>query len=242
MMWWNLLCGFLVFGASFALAQSEPQTATLSVSDIETEITYDRIVVTYNAWGCEAINWSYKADWKDGFVTGPSGDITRSHINDKGYRLRDVGTNIVWFTHSYQTPNSNPGYAIDFFDQGQCAGHVYPDGLFTHKSTQMLRVWRRVPVLSLSVSPTTAKVGSQVSFTVTLDGAAPPSSTMILTDFPSDLFVGLPQNLFVPSTLKTVTATLTLSGSVRPGNYVLKAWTAESQKTNPPQVTLQVIK
>ncbi|MGB6675787.1 MAG: hypothetical protein WBE44_03745 [Terriglobales bacterium] len=104
---------------------------SLNVADIEAEINYsDRPLATIIFSLCEALNWSYSADWADGQITPPSADNTVSHINDKGYRLRNRGTYSLWFSHEYQTANTTPGYMVVLHDDGQCAGLVYPIGVF----------------------------------------------------------------------------------------------------------------
>lgn len=231
----------LILVASCAAAQEDPRTAKLRVSDIEAELTYDKITVDYEAWGCPAINWSYKADWKDGSVTPSSGDVTASYINDKNFRIRNASKNVVYFTHAYQTPNPN-GYPVVFFDQGQCAGTVYPDGQFTHTSTQTLRVWGRVLVDRLSVDHPSAKRGGDVKLTIKLRGAAPPSGTKVLFEFPKGIFSSTPDGIGVSPTLQATDQTLKVAADAKRGRYRLKAWTAESQKSQAPGIWFTVLK
>lgn len=234
------LCAILVWSLFRGISLAEEQGA-LNVSDVETEINYTDLIATYKIYGCEAVNWDYKADWKDGITSRFTRDLSTTHINDKGFRLRNAVPAQVWFSHSYQTENTNPGYQLAFYDVGQCAGYNWPDGQFRHTFTSMLKVWERVPVASVRAIPRRVKRGAQVEVEVRLKGPAPPSGTRVFLQFPKGVFAPLPEYLVVPVGQTTITPAFTLLAKARLGIHKVGAWTANAQKSKPPSARIVVI-
>jgi hypothetical protein len=165
---------------------------------------------------------------------------TPTHFNDKSYRLRSRGSAQVWFSHSYQTPNSEPGYSVDLIDSGEIAGRVHPAGDFTHHFPQTLRVWRRVPVSEVAVSSSTVRQGEEITLTISLDGNAPICGAVVLLDFPTGLFAHLPPQFVVLPLTQKIEVRLVLLEDAPRGKHQLKVWTAESQKNNPPKAMFTV--
>ena len=215
--------------------------AVLNVNDIEAELTYNDLSATFTMNDYEVLNWAYRADWKDGSTTFSVRDNTPTHYNDKSYRLRSRGAAQVWFSHSYQTANSEPGYQVDLIDSGQIAGKEHPDGEFTHRFPQTLRVWERVPVSEIAISAPKVKPGEEVALTISLDGNAPRCGTIVLLKFPADLFAHIPPQLVVLPFTQKIEVRLVVHQNAPRGKHQLKAWTAESQRDNPPKVTLTVL-
>ena len=225
-----MLCLQLALFAGLLCAQD---SAKLLLTDVESEIDYsDAPFAQFNIASCEAINWNYTAEWGDGKVTASSKEETGSHYNDKSYRLRNLGVSTVWFSHVYVTANVKAGYVVKLIARGQCAGTT--NGSFTNQSAQSIKVWGRVPVKSITVSPSTAKRGTSVHIEIQLEGTAPPSDTRVYIKSSPALFAALPPYVFVPKGTTKVDSQFAILGTCRPGRYVVSAWTSNDQKDQPP--------
>jgi hypothetical protein len=216
---------------------------TLNVEDIEAEINYSETAfVTAVIKRCQALNWSYRLDWADGQITPPSSDNTVSHINDKGYRLRDLGTYALGFSHEYKTANTTPGYNVVLHNEGQCAGFDFPRGVFHDTFSQLLRVWGRIPVDTVTLNPSTAKRGTAVTVDILLNANAPPSGTRVFLTFPEGIFANAPQYLVVPAGTSEIKPVFMLTATAQLGGQQIGAWTAQVQKVHPPSSTLTIVR
>jgi len=141
---WLLVATLMVMALSLVPTVNAQDSSVLLVSDLEAEINYNDVpLAQFGMTSCEAVTWSYAADWGDGKSTPSSKDLTTTHINDKGFRLRDRGAYKVWFSHVYDKANETPGYTVTLINAGQCAGYNYPDGVFKRPDKQQLKVIRQ---------------------------------------------------------------------------------------------------
>lgn len=210
--------------------------------DIEAEVNYsDEPLAVFQMHSCEAVNWSYSANWGDGQETPSSADHTPTHINDKGFRLRDRGSYTVWFSHVYNSAKVKPGYTVVLKDDGQCAGVYGSGGQFRHDYPIALNVWGRVPVSEVTIQNPKLKRGETLRVTIQLDSNAPASGTRVYLRVRDGVISPSVQFLVIPPGASTFQTEFVIADNAPLGRHRLGAWTAKDQEAVLPSARFEIV-
>jgi hypothetical protein len=204
---------------SSVIANSTEITSTNYEVGVPFEAPFGNVMTS-----CYADDWSVAVDWGDG--QGGSA-VTRHNAVSGGCGAGSCiypGTSQVWDTaHIFQNAGD---YTAKLVVRVHC--WKTPPGTGPFSSSTPVKVWGRVPVKELKVTPDSAPAGAKVKLTITLGAPAPPSNTRVDLKSSPDVFTDLPRNVTIPSKSTELTILLTLKKPLPPSTADIEAVTAGS--------------